>query len=229
MTSSQQPPVTLPKQGPPSPLLNLATYPPTVRFLLMWTLAQPHVSMLSEWKQKSAVWREEQVQRIREEQQRYCQRWVAAAHAARTSWTWAPAPAEDTTARERQRQPVRFKTPSVHATLTVHDAPSVCALSRTANAKPVHLQARNTSRARRSPEGSSRSASATTRALGCPLSPTTTTFYPTHRQRLKSQWRRGGGSPPRRHELEEDKGGGRTEGGEAHRQLSKRAKKCKGK
>ena len=107
MPSSQHPPVTLPKQGPPSPLLNLATYPPTVRFPSMWTLAQPRVLMPSEWRQKSATWREEQVQRIQEEQQRYCQRWVAAVHAAWISWTRAPVPAEDTTARGRPRRPVR--------------------------------------------------------------------------------------------------------------------------
>ena len=112
MPSLQHLPAILPKQGHPSPLPNLAAYPPTVRFPSMWTLAQPRVLMPSEWKQKSAAWREEQVQKIQEEQQRYRQRWVAAVHAAWTSQMRAPVPAEDTTARGCLKRPVHFETPS---------------------------------------------------------------------------------------------------------------------
>ena len=229
MTSLQQLPVTLPKQGPPSLPLNLATYPPTVRFPSMWTLAQPRVLMPSEWKQKSATWREEQVQRIQEEQQRYRQRWVAAAHVARTSWSRAPAPAEDTTARGRPRRPVCFKTPSVHATLTAHDAPSVRASSRTANATPSPLtglryfvrskeswrQLAERVRHHKSPRSSSR-----------PNNDSILSDSPTVTQR--STEKRGRKSP-QRHEPEEDKGAGRTGGGEVHQRLLKCAKRCKGK
>src|SRR6201996_612050 len=133
MATSQK---TLPKHDGPSPLLDLAVYPPTVRSLSTWTLAQPRVSIPSEWKQKSAIWREEQVQRIREEQWRYRQRWLVAAHAARTSRTRAPAPAEGTIVRGRPQRPVRFETPSARATLMEHDAPSARASSRIANATP---------------------------------------------------------------------------------------------
>ena len=177
MPSSQHPPVTLPKQGQPSPLLNLAAYPPTVHFPSMWTLAQPRVSMLSEWKQKSAAWREVQVQGIQEEQQRYRQRWVAAAYVAWTSQMWAPVPAEDTTARGRPRRPVRFETPSAHATLTAHNAPSVCVSLRTANATPSPLTGpRYFMRLRESWRQLAERVSAT-RTPSRPLSTTTTTLY----------------------------------------------------
>ena len=112
---------------------------PNSTFPLMWTLAQPRISMPSEWKQKSAAWREEQVQRIREEQQRYRQKWLATAHAAWTSQMQAPAPAEDTIARGRPKRPVRFETPSARATLTECDVPSACTSSRTANPMPSPL------------------------------------------------------------------------------------------
>ena len=69
----------------------------------------------------------------------YRQRWVATAHAARTSWMRAPALAEDTTARGCLRRPVRFGTPSAHATLMARDASSARALSRTADATPSPL------------------------------------------------------------------------------------------
>src|SRR6201996_1382013 len=98
-TSTATPQKTSQRPDRPSPLLDLAVYPPTVRSLSTWTLAQPHVSIPSEWKQKSAIWREEQVQRIQEEQWRYCQRWLVTASAARTSQTRAPAPAEGTIVR----------------------------------------------------------------------------------------------------------------------------------
>src|ERR1700761_7780177 len=120
----------------PSPLLNLAVYPPTVHSLSTWTLAQPCVSIPSEWKQKSAIWREEQVQWIREEQRRYCQRWLVTVHAAQTSQTRVPVPAGDTIVRERRQRPVHFETPSAHAILMEHDAPSARASLRIVNAMP---------------------------------------------------------------------------------------------
>src|ERR1700761_1054777 len=135
-TSMATPQKTLLKRDGPSPLLDLAAYPPTVCSLSTWTLAQPRVSIPSEWKQKSAIWREEQVQRIRDEQWRYCQRWLVAASAAQISRTRAPAPAEGTIVRGRPQRPVRFETPSARATLMEHDAPSAHASSRIANATP---------------------------------------------------------------------------------------------
>ena len=228
MPSLQHLPVTLLKQGPPSPLLNLATYPPTVRFPSMWTLAQPRVSMPSEWRQKSAAWREEQVQKIWEEQQRYCQRWVAAAHAAWTSWMRAPVLVEDTTARGCPRQPVHFGTPFAHATLTARDASSAHASSRTADAMPSPLTGpRYFAHSKESwrqlvecvchhknPESSSQHNS------GSISSDSLTAIQ----WSMEKRWRKS----PQRHEFEEDKGGGRTGGGEVHQRLSKRMKKCKG-
>src|SRR6201996_9732063 len=111
-TSTATPQKMLLKHDGPSPLLDLAVYPLTVRSLSTWTLAQPRVSIPSEWKQKLAIWREEQVQRIREEQWRYHQRWLVAAHAAQSSQMQAPAPAGDITAKVCLKRPVRFKTPS---------------------------------------------------------------------------------------------------------------------
>ena len=83
-------PPTLSKPDEPSPLLNLTIYPPTVRSLSTWTLTLPRVSIPSEWTQKSALWREEQIQAMREEQWRYRQRWLVAACAARSSQTRGP-------------------------------------------------------------------------------------------------------------------------------------------
>ena len=229
MPSSQHPPVTSPKRGLPSPLLNLASYPPTVCFPLMWTLAPPHVSMPLEWRQKSAAWREEQVQRIREEQQRYRQKWVAAAHAARTSWMRAPALAENTTARGRPRRPVHFGTPSAHATLTARDASSARASSRTADATPSPLtgpkyfvRSKESWRQlvervcrHRSPELPSQHNSDNI------LSDSPTAIQQSMGKRERKS--------PQRCELEEDKEGGRTGGGKVHRRLSKCMKEHKGK
>ena len=163
------------------------------------------------------------------QQQRYRQRWVAAAHAAQTSWMWAPAPAEDTTARGRLRRPVHFKTPSVHATLTAPNAPSVRASSRTANATPSPLtglryfarskeswrQLAERVRHHKSPGSSSQ-----------PSNSNISSDSPTA---IQQSTEKRGRKSPRQHELEEDKGGGRTGGGEAHQWLWKRAKKCRGK
>src|ERR1700761_6029545 len=133
-TSTATPQKTLRKPDGTSPLLDLAVYPPTVRSLSTWTLAQPRVSIPSEWRQKSAIWREEQVQKIREEQQRYRQRWIATAHVAWTSRMWVPAPVGGTTVRERSQQPVSFETPSARAILTEHSVPSAHTSSRTVDA-----------------------------------------------------------------------------------------------
>ena len=227
MPSSQHLPVTLPKQGPPSPLLNLATYPSTIRFPLMWTLAQPRMLMPSEWKQKSATWREEQVQKIWEEQQRYCQRWVAAVHAAWTSRMQAPVPAEDTTARRRPRRPVRFETPSVRATLTAYDASSARASLRTADAMPSPLMG---------PKYFVRSKESWRQLAECVRHHKSPGLSSQHNNNnissdsptaIQQSMEKRGRKSPRRHKFEEDKGGNRTGGGEAHQWLWKRAKKCK--
>ena len=168
------------------------------------------------------------MQRIQEEQQRYCQRWVAAVHAARTSRTRAPARAEDTTVRGRPKRPVRFGTPSAPATLTACDASSAHASSRTADAMPSPLtgpkyfmrskeswrQLVERVRHHKNPESSSQHNSDNISSD----SPTAT------QQSMEKRERKF----PRRHEFEEDKEGGRTGGGEAHQRLSKHAKMCKG-
>ena len=169
------------------------------------------------------------MQRIREEHQRYCQRWVAAVHAAQTSQMRAPVPAEDTTARGRLKRPVRFKTPSARATLTVCDASSARASLRTADATPNPLMGlRYFVRSKeswrqlierichhKSPELPSQH-----------NSDNISSDSPTVTQQLMEKR---GRKSPQRHEAKEDEGGGRTGGGKAHQQLSKRAKKCKGK
>ena len=169
------------------------------------------------------------MQGIREEQQRYRQRWVAAAHVAWTSRMWAPVPAEDITARGHPRQPVRFETPSAHATLTAHDAPSVCASLRTANAMPSPLtgpryftrlreswrQLAERVRRHKNPKPSSQHNNDNTLSDSLTATP----------QSMEKKGRK----LPRRHEPKEDEGDDRTGGGEAHPQSSKHVRTCKGK
>ena len=229
MPLPQHSPATLPRPEQPSPLLNLAAYPPTVRSPSTWTLAPPCVSIPPEWKQKSATWREEQVQRIREEQQRYRQRWLAAAHAAWTLWMRALAPVGGTIARERPRRPVHFETPSARATLMEPNVPSARASSRTANAtlglttgpryfvrlKESWRQLAERIHHHKNPRSPSQHNSDNI------LSDLPTAI----RQSTEKKGRRS----PQRRKLEEDEEGDKIGEGEAHQQSLKRARRCKGK
>src|ERR1700761_1456802 len=227
-TSTTTPRKTLQKPDGTSPLLNLAVYPPTVHSLSTWTLAQPRVSIPSEWKQKSAIWREEQVQRIREEQGRYRQRWLVAASVARISRMRARAPAGDTTARVHPKRPVRFETPSARAILMGSDVPSARASSRTVNATPgASTGPRYFVRSKESwkqliehvhryktPQPSSQPSND-----GASCSSPTVIQQSTEKRRKRL---------PLFLELGEGEGGDEAEGGEDHQQSSRRAKRCKG-
>ena len=140
----------------------------------------------------------------------------------------ALAPAGDTTAQERPKQPVRFETLSARATLTEPDAPSVHASLRTANAtlgpltspryfvrsKESWRQLAEHVRHHKSPESSFQhnNDSISSNLL-------TATQWSTEKRERES---------PRQHEFEKDKGGDKIGGGEAHPRLSKCAKRCKG-
>ena len=216
------------KPDEPSPLLNLAVYPPTVCSLLTWTLTLPRVSIPSEWAQKSARWREEQIWAMREEQWRYRQRWLVTVCAAQSSQTWALAPVGGTTVQGRPKQLVRFKTPSAHATFTEPNAFSAHVSLRTANAtlgpltgpryfvrlKESWRQLIEHVRHHKSPELSSRHNNSNASSN----LPTVT------QQSMEKKGRKF----LQQHECEEDEGDDETGGEQAHQQQLKRARRCKG-
>src|ERR1700761_7611454 len=122
-----------PKLEPRSPLLNLATYPPTVLCPSTWLSIPPPESSPSRWKKESAQWRKEQILRLREERKIHQSMWLAFADAARTCRRRAHVRASSSVTNH-PRQVAPFVTPSKRAALTEPAAPSASASSRTANA-----------------------------------------------------------------------------------------------
>src|ERR1700761_3059878 len=126
-------PKQLPKPELRSPLLNLATYPPTVLFPSTWLSIPPLESNPSRWKRESAQWRQEQILQLREEQKIHQSMWLAFADVARTCQKRGHARASSR-GTSHPRQVVPFVTPSKRAALTGPVVPSVSASSKTANA-----------------------------------------------------------------------------------------------
>src|ERR1700761_7066032 len=110
-------PTQLPKREFRSPLLNLATYPPTVLSPSTWLSIPPPESSLSRWKKESAQWRREQILRLREEQKTHQNMWLAFADAARICRRRAHVGASSSVTNH-PRQVVPFVTPSKRAALT---------------------------------------------------------------------------------------------------------------
>src|ERR1700761_7223767 len=119
-------PPQLPKPELRSPLLNLATYPPTVLSPSTWLSIPPPESNPSRWKKESARWRREQILRLREEQRTHRSMWLAFADAARTCRKRAHVRASYNVTNH-PRQVVRFETPSKRVALTELAAPSASA------------------------------------------------------------------------------------------------------
>src|ERR1700761_1736428 len=99
-----------PKRELHSPLLNLATYPPTVLYRSTWTSIPPPESSPSRWKKESAQWRQEQILRLREERRIHQNMWLAFADAARTCQRRAHARALPN-ATNPHRRVAPFRTP----------------------------------------------------------------------------------------------------------------------
>src|SRR6201996_1494591 len=121
-----------PKLEPRSPLLNLATYPPTVLYRSTWTSLPPPESSPSRWKKESTQWRQEQILRLREELRIHQSMWLAFADAARKCQKRAHARALPSSTNP-QRQVAPFRTPFRHAALMEPAAPSASDSSKTAN------------------------------------------------------------------------------------------------
>ena len=169
------------------------------------------------------------MQRIREEQWRYRQRWLVAACAARSSRMRALAPVGDTTARVCPKRPVRFEAPSARATLMEPDAPCVRASLRIANAMPgVSTGPKYFARSKESWQQLVERVHRykTPQPFSQPSSGDTSSSSPTVIQRSTE---RRGKHLPLFLESGGDEGDDVAEGGEDRRRLSKRVRRCKGK